>query len=297
MSLYAVEFAADTQHPNVTLSQSDDVKDTTVKGGKTFPSDDRMRDYIKWIKVFRWESPRITLDHTFFFSSKKRLKGTHEEMSRDFSTPTPINRTSGSGKIWDGDHGPWCLMMWEWGLRKKIDREAEMHAGIELIVLVVNWMFFLLFFPIKQPSSHLTAIHMWNISTSSTSTKHLKQKLSTFICVTVSLCIGAVILVTNFGTSWHSATASISSPYRAFSKDKIQAELGVRVGLLSVNITLKALSSSSSSTQSIFHNSKYLNQQLNHHHHHLHDNPHNHHHHHYSLSDINFNERFYWIGR
>lgn len=48
-----------------------------------------------------------------------------------------------------------------------------------------------------------------------------------------------VNLVANFGTSWHVAQASISSPYRAFSKEKIFANIGVRVGLQSVNITLK----------------------------------------------------------
>ncbi|RWS13957.1 dual oxidase maturation factor 2-like protein [Dinothrombium tinctorium] len=134
-----------------------------------------------------------------------------------------------------------------------------------------------------------------------------KERFSTFICVTISLFIGAVILgkhayflnntlivatkfefyfyfveiiirliiyilqkksknlstdfvVANFGTSWHVAQATISSPYRAFSKEKISAKVGVNVGLQSVNITLKA-------------------------------NPV-----HKKHEEINYNERFFWIG-
>lgn len=71
-----------------------------------------------------------------------------------------------------------------------------------------------------------------------------------------------MILLCNFGTSWHVAHATISSPYRAFSKDKIHADLGVHVGLNSVNITLRT-------------NPKY----------------------HSKYDEINYNERFYWIGR
>lgn len=48
-----------------------------------------------------------------------------------------------------------------------------------------------------------------------------------------------LIKVANFGTSWHIAEASISSPYKAFSKEKIFADVRVKVGLQSVNITLK----------------------------------------------------------
>ncbi|KAI1304156.1 Dual oxidase maturation factor 1 [Halotydeus destructor] len=87
-----------------------------------------------------------------------------------------------------------------------------------------------------------------------------KERFSTFICVTTSLFVGAAILVSNFGTSWHVASAAISSPYRAFSKDKIYADVRVNIGLQSVNITLTA--------DKIMHPD----------------------------SDINFNERFHWIG-
>lgn len=77
--------------------------------------------------------------------------------------------------------------------------------------------------------------------------------------MTVSLTLGAVILVSNFGTHWHDASADIISPYRAFSREKLSARLGVNVGLLSVNVTL------TSNTHPPRH------------------------------EDINYNERFYWI--
>ncbi|KAH9516001.1 hypothetical protein DERF_006766 [Dermatophagoides farinae] len=87
-----------------------------------------------------------------------------------------------------------------------------------------------------------------------------KERVSTFICVTTSLFIGAVILISNCGSNWHVAKGSIAGPYRAFSKEKIYANVGVYIGLDSVNITLKALP---------------IHQQH---------------------EEINYNERFYWIG-
>lgn len=40
-------------------------------------------------------------------------------------------------------------------------------------------------------------------------------------------------------SSWHVGRTTISSTYRAFSKEKINATLGVFIGLKHVNITLK----------------------------------------------------------
>lgn len=45
--------------------------------------------------------------------------------------------------------------------------------------------------------------------------------------------------VANYGTSWHVAGGQIASPYRAFSREKIFADVGVHIGLDNVNITLK----------------------------------------------------------
>lgn len=68
-----------------------------------------------------------------------------------------------------------------------------------------------------------------------------KEKLSTFISVTVSLLVGAVVLSCIYGSDWHVASAVVSSPYRAFSADRISARVGVHIGLKSVNITLRAM--------------------------------------------------------
>lgn len=87
-----------------------------------------------------------------------------------------------------------------------------------------------------------------------------KERISTFICVTTSLFVGAVILLTTFGTDWHVSGASIASPYRAFSREKLFGDIGVRIGLDSFNVTLKASPV------------------------------------HRHSEDINYNERFTWLG-
>ncbi|XP_075744039.1 dual oxidase maturation factor 2 isoform X3 [Rhipicephalus microplus] len=65
-----------------------------------------------------------------------------------------------------------------------------------------------------------------------------KEKFSTFVSVTISLLVGAVVLTCIYGSDWHVASAVVSSPYRAFSADRISARVGVHIGLNSVNITL-----------------------------------------------------------
>ncbi|XP_054707267.1 dual oxidase maturation factor 1-like isoform X2 [Uloborus diversus] len=86
-----------------------------------------------------------------------------------------------------------------------------------------------------------------------------KERVSTLITVTTSLFVGAVILLSNNGTDWHVSEGSISTPYRAFSKEKLYADISVRIGLTSVNVTLQA--------NPIHKNSE----------------------------DINYNERFNWV--
>lgn len=66
------------------------------------------------------------------------------------------------------------------------------------------------------------------------------EKLPTFLCITTSLIVTSIILVTLFGTSWHVSEAPISAAYKAFSRDRIQGDLSVKIGLQSVNITLRA---------------------------------------------------------
>lgn len=87
-----------------------------------------------------------------------------------------------------------------------------------------------------------------------------KERFTTFFTVTLSLFVGAAILVSVMGSGWHVGTTIISSCYRAFSKEKISGDIGVYVGLRHVNITLQA-----SSTNNI-------------------------------SSDVDYNERFYWVS-
>jgi hypothetical protein len=65
-------------------------------------------------------------------------------------------------------------------------------------------------------------------------------KFSTFLCIITSLLVTSIIVISLNGTTWHVGEAPISAPYKAFSRDRIQGDLGVRIGLQSVNISLKA---------------------------------------------------------
>ncbi|XP_069683373.1 dual oxidase maturation factor 1 isoform X2 [Periplaneta americana] len=86
-----------------------------------------------------------------------------------------------------------------------------------------------------------------------------KERFTTFTSVTLSLFVGTVILVAKHGSGWHVARAQILSSYRAFSREKIAAELGAFIGLGHVNITLTAAGN-------------------------------------WTAEDIDFNERFAWLG-
>ncbi|KDR12423.1 hypothetical protein L798_13472 [Zootermopsis nevadensis] len=87
-----------------------------------------------------------------------------------------------------------------------------------------------------------------------------KERFTTFTSVTLSLFVGTVILVAKYGSGWHVACTEIVSSYRAFSREKVEAELGAYIGLGHVNITLRAMPG---------------------------DN---------WTEDIDFNERFSWLG-
>jgi len=60
-----------------------------------------------------------------------------------------------------------------------------------------------------------------------------------------------------YGTDWHVAKVRILSPYRAFSHDKIYADLGVHMGLNSVNVTLKAIPVVNQTTHGIDYNERF----------------------------------------
>lgn len=87
-----------------------------------------------------------------------------------------------------------------------------------------------------------------------------KERFTTFTSVTLSLFVGTVILVARYGSCWHVAGTQITSSYRAFSREKIVAELGAYIGLGHVNITLRAMPRGN------------------------------------WTDDIDFNERFSWLG-
>ncbi|XP_074032400.1 dual oxidase maturation factor 1 [Leptinotarsa decemlineata] len=83
-----------------------------------------------------------------------------------------------------------------------------------------------------------------------------KERCSTFCAVTLSLFIGATILITVYGSAWHVSRVSTVSTYRAFSTEKVIADIGVYVGLNHVNITLQG--SSNNWTTDIDFNERFL---------------------------------------
>ncbi|CAN8022228.1 hypothetical protein HPB47_008045 [Ixodes persulcatus] len=88
-----------------------------------------------------------------------------------------------------------------------------------------------------------------------------KERCTTVFCVSSSLLVGAAILIGVHGTSWHVGRGQTVTYYRAFSKDRIPARLGVYVGLSSVNVTYAAVVENARSNETL---------------------------------DINFNEEFWW---
>ncbi|XP_070167075.1 dual oxidase maturation factor 1-like isoform X2 [Polyergus mexicanus] len=64
------------------------------------------------------------------------------------------------------------------------------------------------------------------------------------ICVTIkigfSIVIGCLLLVENFGQEWEYGSTRSKTPYRAGIGEEIEAQMAIKIGLRSVNITLKA---------------------------------------------------------
>lgn len=58
----------------------------------------------------------------------------------------------------------------------------------------------------------------------------------------VTLFIGAVILVSNFGYGWYTDKVTVQTQYKAFTTEEIRADVGLHIGLRGINITLKGLS-------------------------------------------------------
>jgi hypothetical protein len=66
------------------------------------------------------------------------------------------------------------------------------------------------------------------------------------VLVGLSTCKGTIVnwchlcvAVARYGSAWHVARTEIVSSYRAFSREKIEAELGAYIGLGHVNVTLR----------------------------------------------------------
>lgn len=65
------------------------------------------------------------------------------------------------------------------------------------------------------------------------------QRANVLIRALVSLFIGTFILLCNFGQEWEYSRIHATTPYKAFSQEELNAEIEVKIGLRSVNITLK----------------------------------------------------------
>jgi len=57
--------------------------------------------------------------------------------------------------------------------------------------------------------------------------------------MTLTLLVGAILLVCTYYPGWHVAFVRVRMPYRSFSSEKLDAIIGVEIGLESVNITLR----------------------------------------------------------
>nr|XP_022340086.1 dual oxidase maturation factor 1-like isoform X1 [Crassostrea virginica] len=68
-----------------------------------------------------------------------------------------------------------------------------------------------------------------------------KERIFVLIRVTVTLFIGGVIMLTNFGYEWEVAEAkNVRTKYKAGSAGEITADIAVYMGLRGINVTLKA---------------------------------------------------------
>lgn len=66
-----------------------------------------------------------------------------------------------------------------------------------------------------------------------------KARLSWMCRVIISLFIGVVTVVVNFTADWEVGSVNAVTTYKSFSKDLVNADIGIYVGLNGVNITLK----------------------------------------------------------
>ncbi|EFN66813.1 Dual oxidase maturation factor 1 [Camponotus floridanus] len=67
-----------------------------------------------------------------------------------------------------------------------------------------------------------------------------KQSIYVTIKIGFSIVIGCLLIVQNFGQEWEYGGTKSKTPYRAGANQEIEAQMTVKIGLRSVNITLKA---------------------------------------------------------
>ncbi|XP_048887180.1 dual oxidase maturation factor 2-like [Brienomyrus brachyistius] len=66
-----------------------------------------------------------------------------------------------------------------------------------------------------------------------------KPRLFWMIRIILSLFVGAVIVAVNFSGDWAAGGAKVTTTYKSFSSGVVSADVGLRVGLSGINVTLK----------------------------------------------------------
>ncbi|XP_047003642.1 dual oxidase maturation factor 1-like isoform X3 [Schistocerca americana] len=66
-----------------------------------------------------------------------------------------------------------------------------------------------------------------------------KERLWICLRTTLSLFVGVTLMLGNFGQEWETGDVSAKTPYKAGTPKEINAIIGVKLGLRSVNVTLK----------------------------------------------------------
>jgi len=97
-----------------------------------------------------------------------------------------------------------------------------------------------------------------------------KSRLYFTLRVVLSLFIGSAILIGVLGQEWETSEIETVTPYKAFTNQEIHAKVGIKIGLGSVNITLKG----TPEKQNLSSSSNHVVEET-----------------------INYNERFTWAWR
>jgi len=68
-----------------------------------------------------------------------------------------------------------------------------------------------------------------------------KQRYTSLCIIALSLLSGLTILLGKYGSCWHVGKGEITTSYRAFSQNKINADMEISIGLHHMNVTLEAI--------------------------------------------------------